>query len=440
MEANVIIVGGGPAGVITALTAKSVYPEKSVCVIKETGDGVIPCAIPYMIHTLSDPKQNAAGNMPLENAGIDIKVEKVVSLDAKAHTVTLETGELLSYEKLVLATGTEMVMPPIPGGDKQGVYTIQKSMSAMTALREKVHAAKNVVIIGGGFIGVEFADELSRVSDVTIHLIEIMPKLLLTAFDDEYDGVTFDFVQWDDEEEDNPRYETFGTTTDCDSLYEFTAEFNRSIPKPTGFSLGTQAGHPKLEWNEVEGDSIIGYYIQRNYNYGGWSQVENITNPATESWIDTYIRYNPGGDPVSYKMQTYGSYDGDALTSDFTVPLATKGWEPEAKPDQQLELTIAPEFALKQNTPNPFNPTTNIEYSLPEESHVTMILYNMLGREIITLVDEEKYQGSYSVIWNALDTNGSQLPGGIYVYRIHATPVSGENKPFIASGKMLLMK
>jgi NADPH-dependent 2,4-dienoyl-CoA reductase/sulfur reductase-like enzyme len=124
--------------------------------------------------------------MPLENAGIDIKVGKVVSLDANAHTVTLEAGEVLSYEKLVLATGTEVVMPPIPGADKQGVYSIRKSMSAMNALREKVHAAKNVVIIGGGFIGAEFADELSQASDVEIHIIEIMPKLLLTAFDDEF--------------------------------------------------------------------------------------------------------------------------------------------------------------------------------------------------------------------------------------------------------------
>ena len=46
MEKHIVIVGGGPAGVITALTAKKVYPEKTVCLIKEIGDGVIPCAIP----------------------------------------------------------------------------------------------------------------------------------------------------------------------------------------------------------------------------------------------------------------------------------------------------------------------------------------------------------------------------------------------------------
>ena len=81
MKSDVVVIGGGPGGIITALTAKSVYPDKSVCVVKEIGDGVMPCAIPYMMKTIKDPKQNIMSNKPLEDAGIDIKIGKVESLD-----------------------------------------------------------------------------------------------------------------------------------------------------------------------------------------------------------------------------------------------------------------------------------------------------------------------------------------------------------------------
>ena len=84
-------------------------------------------------------------------------------------------------------------MPPIAGVDKKGVFIIRKSMSTMTALREEVEKAKKVFIIGGGFIGAEFADELSRIPGKEIHVIEIMPKLLYTAFDDEFCDEVFLF-------------------------------------------------------------------------------------------------------------------------------------------------------------------------------------------------------------------------------------------------------
>jgi len=186
MERDVIIIGGGPAGMITALTAKGVYPEKSVCLVKEIGDGVIPCAIPYMIHTMSDPDQNKMGDMPLENAGVEIIVGKAVALDTEASSVSLESGEVIFYERLVLATGNKAALPPIPGIEKTGVFSIEKSLSAMSALRNEARKAKRIVILGGGFIGAEFADELARGSDAEIHIVEKLPKLMEAAFDDEF--------------------------------------------------------------------------------------------------------------------------------------------------------------------------------------------------------------------------------------------------------------
>ena len=81
----------------------------------------------------------------------------------------------------------------------------------------------------------------------------------------------------------------------------------------------------------------------------------------------------------------------------------------------EIEITAPNNFALFQNYPNPFNPTTNISYQLPITGNVTLKIYDMLGREIATLVNEVKEPGTYELKWNA-----ANLPSGIYLYKLNA--------------------
>ena len=94
---------------------------------------------------------------------------------------------------------------------------------------------------------------------------------------------------------------------------------------------------------------------------------------------------------------------------------------------------IVSKYKLNQNYPNPFNPTTAISYQIPENAHVKLTVYNMLGQEIRTLVDNQQIARSYKATWDATDNFGNSVPSGIYFYSINA----GD---FSATKKMILLK
>ncbi|MGI6321724.1 MAG: FAD-dependent oxidoreductase [Bacteroidales bacterium] len=186
---DVLVIGGSAAGMVAALTGKSTYPQKSFTLVKKQKEMMVPCGIPYIFGTLDTVDQNI---MPVDNmmakAGVESIVGEVISINKENKTVELTGGETIKYDKLMLATGSVPIKPKwLTGVDKDNVFTIPKDKVYLAGMKEKLSSCKKVVVIGAGFIGVEFSDELAkRGHEVT--LVEKLPEILSLAFDEELSG------------------------------------------------------------------------------------------------------------------------------------------------------------------------------------------------------------------------------------------------------------
>ncbi|MCB2230820.1 T9SS type A sorting domain-containing protein [bacterium] len=101
--------------------------------------------------------------------------------------------------------------------------------------------------------------------------------------------------------------------------------------------------------------------------------------------------------------------------------------------DNHPEAALPGDFSLAQNYPNPFNPTTTISYSLPRQSEVELIVLNVLGQKVVTLVDETKPAGTWNVVWDGSNSHGEKVASGVYFYRL---VTDGQTQ----SRKMILLK
>jgi hypothetical protein len=137
------------------------------------------------------------------------------------------------------------------------------------------------------------------------------------------------------------------------------------------------------------------------------ARVQYATNPAANAVLDRVFNFIISSQPAHAKS-LLDSLLGTTLLSN--------------------ECLAQHEYVLGQNYPNPFNPTTTISYQIPKNGLVSLVVYDALGTEVATLVNEEKTQGKYSIEFNALN-----LPSGVYFYTLRA----GD---FVSTKKLILMK
>ncbi|KPL02020.1 MAG: hypothetical protein AMJ90_06980 [candidate division Zixibacteria bacterium SM23_73_2] len=172
---------------------------------------------------------------------------------------------------------------------------------------------------------------------------------------------------------------------------------------------------------------IISIFLLFNLAFGSgeeipWESV-NAGGSIYASSTNYKLSGSVGQSVAGAHVGTYNSYAG------FWNP-----WVVTTDVEEEEEEEVMPDkFSLSQNYPNPFNPHTVIEYALPVESHVNIVVYNVLGQKVRVLKDDMERVGFNRVVWDGKDDRGQDVASGVYFYRIKA-------EDFEKCKKMLLLK
>jgi len=189
---------------------------------------------------------------------------------------------------------------------------------------------------------------------------------------------------------------------------------NGGIPvELTSFSTQSNGNNVLLKWSTATEINNRGFEVQRSSDNSEYTRIGFVegNGSATEQHTYSYTDKNLNKGKYYYRLKQI-DLDGGYKYSDVA------------------EVTVnAPiEFSLQQNYPNPFNPETTIKYSIPEKLHVILKVYDILGSEIGTLINEVKPAGIYELNWSAVN-----LPSGVYFYQLKAGS-------YIETRKMIMMK
>lgn len=217
-----------------------------------------------------------------------------------------------------------------------------------------------------------------------------------------------------------------------DGIYDDTLEVDNLLNDPVPVELLTftavnSASGVKLNWQTATEVNNFGFEVER--------KSISANNSNAETW--TKLGFVPGsGNSSSPKL--YSFTDKTAKEGKHLYRLKQIDADGKFQFSNTIEVdvkNIPLVFALEQNYPNPFNPSTKISWQSPVGSYQTLKVYDLLGNEVATLVNEYRDAGRYEIIFDA-----SQLASGVYFYKLEAHPAQAGTSSFVQTKKFLLIK
>jgi len=196
---------------------------------------------------------------------------------------------------------------------------------------------------------------------------------------------------------------------------------NLAPAAPSGFALQSAVGGVNLLWNAPTDADFKYFAIYRglspNFNPHGAPIATTVNTQYTDASVQS-------GRTYYYKLTAFdfsGNESNFSEEKSITITSVDEG------------VGIPTVYTLRQNHPNPFNPSTTIRFELPEATHVKITIYNTLGMQVKTVINDERNPGYHSVEWDGKDEAGNTVASGIYLYKMEAGK-------FTATNKMILMK
>jgi len=182
-----------------------------------------------------------------------------------------------------------------------------------------------------------------------------------------------------------------------------------AIETPTPVELSAFSAHVDnddaiLEWSTASESNNYGFEIQRNHNNSSKFEKIGLVNGKGTTSAPNHYRFVDSGlaNGSYYYRLKQADYDG---TYEFSNVI-------------EIAVGIPGDFRLYQNHPNPFNSSTMISYSLPQDCHVKLTIYNINGRAVYKLVDEFQPAGNYNLNWDGIDSQGTAVSSGVYYYKM----------------------